>query len=81
MTIGCNYCRAIARRIWDGLKQPPISIFASRLVLEPALKVPFDTKRPVYDSCYRALVLRFTINAQVPRVREPMERRKNSKSI
>ena len=51
-----------ARLIRGGLEQQPISIFPSRLVLEPALEVAFDTNRTVYDSCYLALVPHF-INA------------------
>jgi predicted nucleic acid-binding protein len=46
-----------ARLIWDGLEQQPISTLPSRLVLELALEVAFDTNRTVYDSCYLALAL------------------------
>ena len=46
-----------ARLIRGGLEQQPISIFPSRLVLEPALEVAFDTNRTVYDSCYLALAM------------------------
>jgi predicted nucleic acid-binding protein len=43
-----------ARLIWGGFEQQPISSFPSRLVLEPALEVAFDTNRTVYDGCYLA---------------------------
>ena len=46
-----------ARLIWGGLKQQPISIFPSSLVVEPALEVAFDTHRTVYDGCYLALAM------------------------
>jgi predicted nucleic acid-binding protein len=46
-----------ARLIWSGLEQQPISAFQSRLVLELALEVAFDTNRTVYDSCYLALAM------------------------
>jgi predicted nucleic acid-binding protein len=46
-----------ARLVRGGLEQQPISIFSSRLVLEPALEVAFDTNRTVYDSCYLALAM------------------------
>jgi len=37
-----------ARFIWGGLEQQPISAFPSRLVLDLALEVAFDTNRTVY---------------------------------
>jgi predicted nucleic acid-binding protein len=46
-----------ARLTWGGLEQQPISIFPSRLVLEPALEVAFDTNSTVYDGCYLALAM------------------------
>jgi predicted nucleic acid-binding protein len=46
-----------ARLIWSSLEQQPISAFQSRLVLELALEVAFDTNRTVYDSCYLALAM------------------------
>jgi predicted nucleic acid-binding protein len=46
-----------ARLIWGGLEQQPISAFQSRLVLDLALEVAFDTNRTVYDSCYLALAM------------------------
>jgi|SRR5919109_3206718 predicted nucleic acid-binding protein len=46
-----------AHLIWGGIEQQPISIFPSRLVLEPALEVAFDTNCMVYDSCYLALAM------------------------
>jgi predicted nucleic acid-binding protein len=41
-----------ARLIWSGLEEQPISTFPSRLVLEPALEVAFDT-----NGCYLALAM------------------------
>jgi predicted nucleic acid-binding protein len=50
-----------ARLIWGGLEQQPISAFPSRLVLDLALEVAFDTNRTVtvtvYDCCYLALAV------------------------
>jgi predicted nucleic acid-binding protein len=46
-----------ARLIWGGLEQQPISAFPSRLVLDLALEVAFDTNCTVYDSCYLALAM------------------------
>jgi predicted nucleic acid-binding protein len=46
-----------ARLIWSGLEQQPITAFQSRLVLELALEVAFDTNRTVYDSCCLALAM------------------------
>ena len=46
-----------ARLIWGGLEQQPISASQSRLVLDLALEVAFDTNRTVYDSCYLALAV------------------------
>jgi predicted nucleic acid-binding protein len=46
-----------ARLIWGGLEQQPISAFQSRLVLDLASEVAFDTNRTVYDSCYLALAM------------------------
>jgi predicted nucleic acid-binding protein len=46
-----------ARLIWDGLEQQPISTFPSRLSLDLALEVTFDTNRTVYDGCYLALAM------------------------
>ena len=46
-----------ARLIWSGLEQQPISAFQSRLALDLALEVAFDTNRTVYDSCYLALAM------------------------
>ena len=48
---------AEARLIWSGLERQPISIVPSRLVLEPALEVAFDTNRTVYDCCYLAVAM------------------------
>jgi predicted nucleic acid-binding protein len=46
-----------ARLIWGGLEQQPISAFPSRLVLDLALEVAFDTNRTGYDCCYPALAV------------------------
>jgi predicted nucleic acid-binding protein len=46
-----------ARLTWEGLEQQLISIFPSRVVLEPALEIAFDTNRTVYDGCYLALAI------------------------
>ena len=37
-----------ARLIWGGLEQQPISAFPSRLVLDLALEVAFDTNRAIW---------------------------------
>lgn len=46
-----------ARLIRGGLEAQPISIFPSRLILEPALEIAFETGRTVYDSFYVALAM------------------------
>jgi predicted nucleic acid-binding protein len=46
-----------ARLIRGALEQQPINTFPSRLVLELALEVAFDSNRTVYDSCYLALAM------------------------
>lgn len=46
-----------ARLIWGGLKQQPITTFPSRLLLDLALEMAFDTNRTVYDNCYLALAM------------------------
>ena len=46
-----------ARLIREGLARQPLSIYPSRLLVEPALEIALDTGRTVYDSCYVALAM------------------------
>ncbi len=46
-----------ARLIREGLDKQPLTIFSSRLMLEPASEIALDTGRTVYGSCYVALAM------------------------